>query len=221
MLRFPRCILALAISVASIALVAVRPTNVEASTVLKMRIEDLAARCDVALVARVTSCSASIDAGGRIATDYALDVERTLVGAHVAHRTIRIPGGVLPDGRGMVIPGMPTMSVGERAILFLSGANTCGERLPIGLAQGRMRIVTTVDGAQSIVCETSDLEFVDESGHALPASGPATLSYAPTMQRIEVECARRPAKRSAQMERVPTERAQTEKAHDAHGGDRR
>jgi hypothetical protein len=185
---------ALLLLVASIVLVALRPTSVDASTVLKMRIEDLAARCEIALVARVTSSSASIDATGHIATDYALDVERTLVGTHAAHRTIRIPGGVLADGRGMVIPGMPTLAVGERAILFLSESNVRGERLPIGLAQGRMRIVSALDGTLSVVCETSDLELVDESGHPLPASGPSTLPYAPTLQRIEAECARRPKK---------------------------
>jgi hypothetical protein len=90
---------------------------------------------------------------------------------------------------------MPVMGVGERAILFLSSANPRGERIPIGLAQGRMRIVTTVDGTQSVVCETSDLDLVDEGGHPLPASGPTTLPYAPAIQRIEAACAHRPAPR--------------------------
>jgi hypothetical protein len=198
MLRFLRCAFAPALIALSVTLALRAPASVDASTVLKMRIEDLAARCDVALLARVTSSSASIDADGRIATDYALDVERTFVGAHTAHRTIRVPGGVLADGRGMVIPGMPTMAVGERAILFLSGANPRGERLPIGLSQGRMRIVTALDGTQSIVSDSKDLELVDASGHPLPASAPSTLPYAATIARIATECARRPAQRTGQ-----------------------
>jgi hypothetical protein len=204
MLRSTCC--ALALFAASLPLALRAPARVEASTVLKMRIEELAARCDVALLARVTSSSASIDASGRIATDYALEVERTFVGVHTAHRTIRVPGGVLPDGRGLVIPGMPAMVVGERAILFLSAANPCGERLPIGLSQGRLRVVTALDGTPSIVSESADLELVDADGHALPKAGPCTLPYAPTIQRIEAECARRPAGHAA---------------HDARRGERR
>jgi hypothetical protein len=203
MSRFFRCVLASALAVAAVTLAMRAPERVDASTALKMRIEDLAARCDLAVLARVTSTSASIDASGRIGTDYAIDVERTFAGVHAPHRTIRLPGGVLPDGRGMVIPGMPTLTVGERAILFLSGANARGERLPIGLCQGRLRVVTANDGAQSIVSESSGLELVDANGHALPAAVPSNLPFAATIQRIESECARRPA------------------ARDAHSGERR
>ena len=206
MSRLFRCALASALAVASVTLAMRAPARVDASTVLQMRIEDLAARCDLALMARVTSSSASVDASGRIGTDYALDVERTFAGVHAAHRTIRLPGGVLPDGRGMVIPGMPSLAVGERAIVFLSATNPRGERLPIGLSQGRLRVVTANDGTQSIVSESADLELVDASGHALPNKGPSTLPYAATIQRIETECAKRPTGQSAR---------------DAHHGERR
>jgi hypothetical protein len=130
-------------------------------------------------------------------------VPPTFAGTHAAHRTIRLPGGVLPDGRGMVIPGMPALGVGERAILFLSAANARGERLPIGLAQGRMRVLTATDGTLTVVSEAADLDLVDASGHPLPPAAPSNLPYAATIQRIEAECAHRQG------------------AHDVHRGERR
>jgi hypothetical protein len=180
-------------------------TSIDAATVVKMNVADLAARCDLAVEARVTSASATIDAAGRIGTDYALDVGRTFAGTHAARRTIRLPGGVLPDGRGLAIPGMPVLAVGESAILFLSAENQRGERLPIGLAQGRMRIVTAADGTRSLASDLAGLELVDATGRPLPHPSPSAgiLPYAATVQRIQAECARRAETRSL---REPRER---------------
>lgn len=169
-----------------------RDTVCDASTVVEMRVEDLVARCDLALEAHVTSLSASRDATGRIATDYALTVDRTFLGANSAQRTVRIPGGVLPDGRGLVLPGMPKLAIGENALVFLSRENQHGERLPIGLAQGRLRVAVDALGVKRLVRDVTDLEFVDAQGNVLPARAPITsLPYAATVARIESECARR------------------------------
>ncbi|MBL8856907.1 MAG: hypothetical protein JNL28_00155 [Planctomycetes bacterium] len=164
----------------------------EASTVLKLGVEEMATRCELALEASVTSKSASLDGRGRIGTDYALTVERTFFGAHTVQRTVRVPGGVLPDGRGLVLPGMPTLAVGESALLFLSGQNDHGERLPIGLAQGRLSVKTAPDGTKSLVRDVLDLDFVDAQGNRVPA-GPqvSSLPYAATVARIEKACAGR------------------------------
>jgi hypothetical protein len=193
MLRLRRAALAATISLSSLCLALVVAPAIEGATVLKMNVADLAARCDLAVEARITSASASLDASGRIGTDYALEIARTFAGAPAARRTIRIPGGVLPDGRGLVIPGMPVLSVGETAILFLSAENQRGERLPIGLAQGRLRILTAPDGTRSLASDLAGLELVDAGGRALPQPVPSAgvLPYAATVQRIEAECARR------------------------------
>lgn len=164
----------------------------EASTVLKLGVEELAIRCDLALEARVTSKSASLDGQGRIGTDYALTVERTFFGTHAAQRTVRVPGGVLPDGRGLVLPGMPALDVGESALLFLSGQNSHGERLPIGLAQGRLSVKVAPAGTKSLVRDVLDLDFVDAQGNRIPAGPQITsLPYAATIARIEKACAGR------------------------------
>lgn len=178
--------------VVACSLASVSRDSVDASTVLKLGVEDMATRCDLALEARVTSKSSTLDAAGRIGTDYALTVERTFFGAHAAQRTVRVPGGVLPDGRGLVLPGMPALDVGETALLFLSQQNDRAERMPIGLAQGRLSVKVAADGTKSLVKDVLDLHFVDAQGLPLPA-GPqiTTLPYAATIARIESACARR------------------------------
>lgn len=157
-----------------------------------MRVEDLVGRCDLALEARVTSKSATIDAHGRIATDYSLAVDRTWFGGAQAVRTVRIPGGVLPDGRGLVLPGMPVLAVGENAILFLTRENQHTERLPIGLAQGRMKVVRSADGAKSLEADLRELDLVDAQGKPIAATTTVSaLPYAETVSRIEAACAQR------------------------------
>lgn len=190
MLR-PHCVLVAAFAFIGVGL-SVRPAHVEAGTVVKMSVEDLAARCDLALEARVTSKSATLDPYGRIATDYALTVERTFAGVHTAQRTVRIPGGTLPDGRGLLLAGMPTLAVGESALLFLSAENARGERLPIGLAQGHLRVEIAAGGEKRLVTDLAGLDFVDASGRPV-ASGPktGTLPYAATITRVESACAQR------------------------------
>jgi hypothetical protein len=205
MLRLRRAALAATIALSSLCFALAIAGTIDGATVLKMNVADLAARCDLAIEARVTSASASIDASGRIGTDYALDVGRTYAGAPAARRTIRLPGGVLPDGRGLLIPGMPVLAVGENAILFLSAENQRGERLPIGLAQGRLRIVTATDGTRTLESDLAGIELVDAAGKALPhpIQSAGKLPYTATVQRIEAECARRAETRAVREPRDP------------------
>lgn len=190
MMRFPYAFVAVLLCV--VLGTSAPNRSVSAGTVVKMSIEDLALRSDLAVEARVSSKSTTLDATGRIATDYALTVERTFAGTHASQRTVRLPGGTLPDGRGLLLPGMPTLTVGENALLFLSAENSRGERLPIGLAQGRLHVRTASDGVKTLVTDLADLEFVDVSGRPV-ASGPriGTLPYAATIARIEAARAQR------------------------------
>ncbi len=165
---------------------------VDASTVRKLTLEEAAASCELALEARVTSRSSTLDASGRIGTDYAVTVARTFAGTHAAARTIRLPGGVLPDGRGLVLPGLPSLAVGEDAILFLSGENARGERLPVGLAQGRLRVERSAADTRYVVNDLSGLDLVDAQGHPVPVEvGTSALPYDVVLARIEAACSRR------------------------------
>jgi hypothetical protein len=159
--------------------------DVQASTVLRLDVEDLVARCDVGLEGRVTSKHVQADAKGRIETEYVVRVQRTFWGAALVERTIRLPGGVLPDGRGLVIPGMPTLAEGEVALLFLSAENTRGARMPIGLAQGRLRVVTSATGEKSVQRDVGALELVEPNGAPSVPAPKSALPYDATIARIE------------------------------------
>jgi len=168
--------------------------GVEASTVLRLDVEDLVARCDVGLEGRVASKQVRVDAQGRIETEYVVRVERTFWGAPLVERTIRLPGGVLPDGRGLVIPGMPSLAEGEVALLFLSAENARGARMPIGLAQGRLRVVTNAVGEKSVQRDAGVLDLVEANGAPSVSSPKSALAYDGTIARIDAARAARLAR---------------------------
>ena len=101
-------------------------------------------------------------------------------------RSIRLPGGVLEDGRGLVLPGLPHPAVGERAILFLTGEGPEARRMPVGLGQGRWRIVPGPEGFPAIVAEMAGVALMDEGGaqnHLPPSSW--VRSYAEGVAEIQ------------------------------------
>ncbi len=87
-----------------------------------------------------------VASGGGIATVYVVDVIRPVKGAGQASRIrVEVPGGVLADGRGLVIPGMPQFAAGEEALLFLTAGSGSTWRLSYD-AQGAFG-PTVADGA--------------------------------------------------------------------------
>jgi hypothetical protein len=165
-------------------------------------------RSDLCLEARVTAARAVLEPEKRIDTEYTLSVERTFWGEPQASRAIRMPGGVLPDGRGMVIPGLPGLAVGDEVILFLSKSDSTGMRMPIGLAQGRMRVAADLSGRKRIVRDQQDLVLASpsgssSSGEAQAADEKAVLEYAAAVAEIEAAAA---AKRARQDRAAPREK---------------
>ena len=118
----------------------------KAGTAVRMTLEEAFQRSELVLEGTVVGASCGEDARGVIYTDWAVDVDRTFWGADDAQRTVRLPGGVLASGKGMVVPGMPRLSVGEDVVLLMGAASPAGLRLPTGLSQGKYRIVTSTDG---------------------------------------------------------------------------
>ena len=92
--------------------IALRPPGVQAGTALKMELPEVVERADLILEARVLSARA-FETSGMIETEFLLQVDRTFHGEDQPYRSIRIPGGVLEDGRGMILAGMPRLVVGE------------------------------------------------------------------------------------------------------------
>ena len=63
-----------------------------------------------------------------------------------------MPGGEVA-GRGLILPGMPDLQVGDRSILFLSQASQGKQwRMPVGLVSGSVQVLpSTVAGAARVV----------------------------------------------------------------------
>ena len=171
-----------------------RGTASRAGTALRMDLEELVYRSDLSVEARVLSSSSVVGETGRIETDYVLTVDRTLWGLHEGTRVVRLPGGVLADGRGLVLPGMPRLAAGEDLILMLSQAGRGDLRVPVGLSQGRFTVRTALDGTRTFERDQGGLSLVDPAtGLSRRADTLVVLDYAETLARIEAAANRRRA----------------------------
>lgn len=157
-------------------------TDVSAGTVQRLGLADLAERADLAFEGRVLSARVLEPAPGRIETEYTLREEVTHVGAACPLRVVRVPGGVLADGRGLAIAGLPRLDVGTDVLLFLSREGSTGMRMPVGLAQGALRIVTLPSGAKRLVGSSAGLDFVGAAPTAVPG-GPG-IDYVAGLSEI-------------------------------------
>jgi hypothetical protein len=191
--------LAASISLSFLTYLHARTSVVEAGTALRLDLDALVQRSDVALEGRVLAKSARVGDHGRVETEYVVRVGRTFVGAPISERTIRLPGGVMPDGSGTLIPGMPALAPGEDVLLFLTVENDHGLRLPVGLAQGKLRVVVDAAGVRRLVREQDGLELVSPNGGlARRADDVAALDYAETIARIEAAAAAKKAAKPAE-----------------------
>ena len=159
-----------------------------AGTALRLDLQGLIDRAGLIVEGRVLSKEAREGPRGIIETEYLLDVDRTLLGEDRGQRSIRLPGGILPDGRGLVLPGVPALMPGEDVLLFLSMESRAGLRLPVGLAQGRFRVVVDpATGARALLRPAGHLNLVDpSSGQVRPTDTRPELDYAGTLARIRV-----------------------------------
>jgi len=152
---------------------------VRAGTALRLEIPELVDGSALVLEGRILSADAIETTDGLIETIYQIAVDETYFGQDQYNRSVRIPGGVLEDGRGMLLAGMPRLTVGEDALLFLSAAGDRGVRVPIGLSQGRFRIVTSLDGSKVAVRDQGDLGLVDPvTGAIVSADSSYVRDYA-------------------------------------------
>lgn len=153
-----KLILAVAVVAVGLLLLAARPTrSVDASTALRLGVPELVERAGLVLEAEVASARSVEGPGGLIETEYVLEVDRNFWGGESAERTVRMPGGVLEDGRGLVLPGLPRLAPGQDVLLFLSEPGSSGVRVPVGLSQGVFRVVTDAEGRRWVVRDPSQL----------------------------------------------------------------
>lgn len=167
-------------------------TGVEAGTAVRLDIDELVDGADLVFEGRVSATRSLESAPGRIETEYTIDVDRTFWGAELGQRTFRLPGGVLPDGSGLVLPGMPTISTGEDTLMFLSAEGSSGVRMPVGLAQGKLSVVTSLGGARVFTRQQGQLSMADPASGAVQHAGAAEqLDYAETIAEIRAAAERR------------------------------
>ncbi len=154
-----------------------------------MDIRDLTGGADLILEGRVLSALAD-ELDGRVETEYLVLVERTFAGEDQPLRTIRLPGGVLEDGRGMLLAGMPRIEPGENVLLFLSEAGDGGIRMPVGLAQGKFRILVRPDGSRILARDAAGVTLVQpETGALVRSEGRSVIDYADVIAQIEAALA--------------------------------
>jgi len=185
-MRLPAALVLLVGLPLSLAWLRDRQASVEAGTVPRLEIEDLARQCDQALEARVQHVRVLEVGPKRIETEITLAVSKRYWGLSGRELILRIPGGVLPDGRGLVLPGLPRFIEGEELLLFLSAESRAGTRVPVGLAQGRFRIERRAGAAKVLVRDQDELEFYDPLTRRTSSAEPRALfDYGAVVARIE------------------------------------
>jgi hypothetical protein len=116
---------------------------------------------------------------GLIESVYTVSTLSPLKGAAAAIEEIRMPGGEVA-GRGLLVPGLPRLRVGQRAILFLSAESpTRGWRLPVGLGAGAYEVIADPLGAPARV-----------TGMGTEGADPRVLEHAVFLAAIQAEIAR-------------------------------
>jgi len=159
----------------------------DAATVVRLDIQGLVDRADWVVEGRVIGQRTIERAGGGLDTELTLDVAYEFLRPTTGEgdRRFRLPGGVRSDGSGMLIPGMPTVSLGEEVLLFLTESGPEGRRLPVGLTQGKYSLLTDRQGTRRALRDGDGTRLLGAGRQS--SFGLETRAYAKL--RAEVEAA--------------------------------
>lgn len=90
----------------------------------------------------------------------------------------------------MLLAGMPRIEPGENVLLFLSEPGAGGIRMPVGLAQGKFRILTRADGSRIVVRDAAGVTLVQpRTGALVRGEGRSVIDYADVVAQIEAASA--------------------------------
>lgn len=157
----------------------------QAGTALKMDLEEVVGASGLVLEGKVLGGHSAESPEGAIYTDWEIAVDRTWWGEDQPTRTVRLPGGVLATGKGMAVPGMPSLVPGEDVVLMLTEASENGLRVPTGLGQGKYRIVADAQGAKHAVRTGEHLTLATSTGALAGKDGLTVLDYAELVAKLE------------------------------------
>lgn len=108
-----------------------------ATTVRSASLGEIVGAADRIVIATVASVTEGADEHGIPSTYVTLEVSEHLKGSAADRFTIKQIGGTA----SIRIAGMPTYRPGEEVVLFLHKDSSAGFTSPVGLSQGRYRIV--------------------------------------------------------------------------------
>jgi hypothetical protein len=165
--------------------------DVDAGTAVRLETTaELVAQAELVFEGHVRSVRSLLGPGGLIETECTFEVERTFLGEDLGERVVRLPGGVLESGRGLLIPGLPTIVAGEDVLLFLTGPGASGLRMPVGLSQGKFRVETRLDGSRRLSRRHGALTVIDPAtGSIEDAGGSAVFDYAELIAEVHAAVA--------------------------------
>lgn len=156
-----------------------------ASTAVEMDLGEVVDHSGLVLEGRVVDGRSAETPEGAIYTDWQIAVDRTWWGEDEPTRTVRLPGGVLANGKAMMIPGMPSLRPGEDVVLMLTEPSEDGMRMPTGLAQGKYRIIADAAGGKHAVRTGEHLTLATGTGAFAGAARLAVLDYADLVAQLE------------------------------------
>jgi len=119
------------------------------TTVRRMALQELVRAADRIVVGTVARVEEGRDPAGAPCTFVTLWVSQTLKGSAPRELTIKQFGSAGPGAAGAKIPGLPRYREGEEVVLFLHRESHAGFTSPVGLYQGKYRIVR--EGARASV----------------------------------------------------------------------
>lgn len=164
---------------AALLTLAVLVATAEATTLLRLSMDDMIRQSTSIVRAKVTATSSSFR-GRDIYTHYQFQVLETLKAAPLgsgggAVTDVAVPGGVASGLREMV-PGAPTLAVGQEYVIFLWTSRS-GLTQVIGLSQGLFNVLQDQGGNAVLVRPSAPGLMLDRAGNVVDNSAVAmTLS---------------------------------------------
>ncbi len=137
------------------------PLPATTSTVAALDVTDLADRAD--RVVRGTVAAVTPYSDRLVRSEIEIEVAEDWKGGGARTIVLDQPGGLMPDGSGTRVFGMPRFEAGDEVVLFLAEHELVGTRV-LGLAQGAFEVQT--DGTVSR--DLSGLLLARVGGHRAP-----------------------------------------------------